>query len=217
MGTDWKALADNAKSRSETYGLLANIFREEPSEALINELRGPRLSGVFSALDVELGDNFYNDPTSEVKESLSLEFTRLFIGPGPHISAHESIFSDMDSGMGALWGPKTVEVKKFIETTGLDYELRFTGIPDHVSVEFEFMQKLTEWEAEKWIQEDRKSAEYCLTVQRMFLEKHLLCWILQFCNAVMDKTETPFYRAIADLTKNYMEFERQDILTDSAA
>ena len=217
MGTDLTELADNAKSRSEIYGLLAAIFRDEPTEALINELRGPRLSGAFSDLDVELGANFYNDSLPEVKEALALEFTRLFIGPGPHISAHESIFADMDAGMSGLWGPKTVEVKKFIETTGLNYESRFTGLPDHVSVELEFMQKLTEWEAEKWAQKDRKNAEYCLTVQRMFMEKHLLCWIPQFCDAVMDKAETPFYRAIADLTKNYMEFERQDILADTAA
>ena len=217
MGTDLTELADNAKSRSETYGLLAAIFREEPSEALINELRGPRLSGAFSDLGVELGENFDIDPVSEVKETVSVEFTRLFMGPGPHISAHESIFSDMDAGMGGLWGPKTVEVKKFIETTGLNFESRFTGLPDHVSVELEFMQKLTEWEAEKWVNKDRKNAEYCLTVQRMFLGKHLLCWIRQFCDVVMDKVETPFYRAIADLTKNYMEFERQNISTDTAA
>ena len=186
MGIDLTELADNAKSRSETYGLLAALFRDEPSEDLINELRGPRLSGAFSDLNVELGEDFYNDPVPAVKEALELEFTRLFIGPGPHISAHESIFADMDAGMGGLWGPKTVEVKKFIETTGLEYESRFTGLPDHVSVEFEFMQKLAQWEAGRWNQKDRKNAEYGLTVQRMFLEKHLLCWIPQFCDAVMD-------------------------------
>jgi len=91
MGTDLTELADNARSRSETYGLLAAIFREEPSEALINELRGPRLSGAFSALDVELGANFYSDPVPEVKEALALEFTRLFIGQA-HIFQPMSLF-----------------------------------------------------------------------------------------------------------------------------
>ena len=217
MGTDWKELADSAKSRSEIYGLLTAVFREEPTEAFVKELRGPRLSGAFSEMDVELGEKFYNEPVPEVQEALVLEFTRLFIGPGGHISAHESIFAEVDGSSGGLWGTKTVEVKKFIETTGLDYEPEFTGLPDHISVELEFMQKLTAWEAAKWIQEDRKSAEYCLSVQRMFLERHLFCWLPQFCDAVMVQAELPFYRAMAELAKNYMEFERQSIATDTAA
>lgn len=217
MGTDWKELADSAKSRSEVYGLLTAVFREGPTEAFVKELRGPRLSGVFSDMEVELGEAFYSDPESDVVGALVLEFTRLFIGPGHHISAHESIFTVADSSSGGLWGTKTVEVKKFIESTGLDYEPQFTGLPDHISVELEFMQKMTEWESDKWMQEDRKSAEYCLSVQRMFLEKHLLCWLPQFCDAVIDEAEMSFYRAMADLTKNYMEFERQSIATDDAA
>lgn len=217
MGTDWKELADSAKSRSEIYGLLTAIFREEPTEAFIKELRSPRLSGAFSDMQVDLGEKFYNDPESEVEEALVLEFTRLFIGPGPHISAHESIFTEADGGVGGLWGAKTVEVKKFIETAGLDYEPGFTGIPDHISVELEFMQKLTEWEADKWMREDQSSAEYCLSVQRMFLEQHLLCWISKLCDEIMNQAELPFYKAVAELTSNYMEFERQSIATDTAA
>jgi len=217
MGTDWKELANSAKSRSDVYGLLTRVFREEPTEAFINELRGPRLSGAFSDMDVVLGETFHKEPESELVEALVLEFTRLFIGPGPHISAHESVFIEADSGAGGLWGAKTVEVKKFIETTGLEYESGFTGVPDHVSVELEFMQKLTQWEADKWLQEDREGAEYCQSVQHKFLEEHLLCWISQFCDEVISKAEMPFYRAMAELTKSCMEFERQSMASNVAA
>ena len=217
MGTDWKKLADSAKSRSDIYGLLSTVFRAEPTEALIRELRGPRFSGAFSEMGVELGEGFYSEPESEVAEQLAFEFTRLFIGPGPHISAHESIFVEVDDGIGGLWGQQTVAVKKFIETTGLNYDPKFTGIPDHVSVELEFMRNLTAWEADKWVEEDNKNAEYCLSVQRMFLEEHLLRWLPQCCNAVMAKAEMPFYRAMAELTKQYVEVERQSIVTESAA
>ncbi|MEJ1297413.1 MAG: molecular chaperone TorD family protein [Candidatus Sedimenticola sp. (ex Thyasira tokunagai)] len=217
MGTDWKESANSATSRSGVYGLLTTVFREEPTEAFINDLRGPRLSGVFSEMDVDLGESFFADPESTVAEALAVEFTRLFIGPGRHISAHESIFTEVDGDSGSLWGAKTVEVKKFIETTGIDYEAGFSGLPDHVSVELEFMHKLSEWEADKWLHGDRKSAEYCQSVQRMFLEKHLLCWLPQLCDAVMDQAEMPFYRAMAELTKSYIELERQDMAIEIAA
>jgi TorA maturation chaperone TorD len=208
VGTDWKKAADNAQLRSNIYGLLSTVFREEPTEALIHELRGPRLSGIFSDMGVELGETFSNISDSAVAEALGLEFTRLFIGPGPHVSAHESVFAEMDGGTSSLWGRKTVEVKNFIETAGLGYQPEYSGIPDHVSVELEFMQKLTAWEAEKWTQQDRKSAEYCSTVQRLFLNQHLLCWLPQFCDAVMEQAELPFYRSMSELTRNYLEFER---------
>ncbi len=217
MGTNWKELADSAKSRSDFYGLLTTIFREEPTEALIRELRGPRMLGALSKIGIDLGEAFYSEPESALAEALAVEFAHLFVGPGLHISAHESIFTEVDGNSGDLWGAKTVEVKKFIETTGLDYETKFTGLPDHVSVEFEFMQKLTQWEADQWTQADRQSAEYGLSVQRMFLEEHLLCWIPQLCDAITRRAEIPFYRVMADLTRNYMEFERQNIATDNAA
>lgn len=217
MGTRWEKSAENARFRSNIYGLLAAVYRQEPDSALIKELRGPQLSGVFSDLGIDLGEDFYSKPESEMMEILGLEFTRLFIGPESHISAHESVFAEMDSGMGGLWGAKTVEVKNFILTTGLEYKPEFNGVPDHVSVELEFMQKLTEWEADKWDQQDQENAEYCQSIQRMFLDQHLLPWIPQFCDVVMAQAEYPFYRAMSELTKSYLEFDQLCITTDAAA
>jgi TorA maturation chaperone TorD len=217
MGTESEKSAEIAKSRSHIYGLLATVFRQEPGVALIRELRGPQLSGVFSDLGVDLGEEFNIMPETELMEALGLEFTRLFIGPDSHISAHESIFAEMDNGVGALWGETTVAVKNFIETTGLDYKPEFSGLPDHVSVELEFMQKLTEWEADKWHQNDRENAEFCVKVQRMFLEQHPLSWLPQFCDVVIEQADIRFYAAMAELTQNYLEFEQQSIRTDAAA
>ena len=217
MGTDRKELAEGAKFRSHIYGLLATVFRREPNLALIRELRAPPLWGVFSDLEVDLGEVFITTPETQLLEILALEFTRLFIGPNNHISAHESIFAEMDHGIGSLWGARTVAVKNFIETTGLDYDSEFTGVPDHASVELEFMQRMTEWEADKWQQHDRENAEYCLKVQRMFLDQHLLVWLPQFCDAVIKQADIRFYAGVAELTKNFLEFEQDSITIEAAA
>ena len=217
MGTRWKESAESARLRSNTYALLADVFRQEPNEALIKELRGPHFSGVFSDLGVDLGDEFYNRPEAELMEILGLEFTRLFIGPGNHISAHESVFAEMDNGVSALWGESTVAVKSFIETTGLDYKPEFSGMPDHVSVELEFMQKLIESEEDKWNQQDQLGAEFCQTVQRKFIQEHLLTWIPQLCDVVVASAKMPFYRTMSELMKNYLEIEQQSIAIETAA
>lgn len=51
----------------------------------------------------------------------------------------------------------------------------------------------------------------------MFLEQHLLPWIPQFCDVVMAQAEYPFYRAMSELTKSYLEFDQLCITTDAAA
>ncbi len=211
MVIEMEKMAGNAKSRSTIYGLLTAVFRKEPSETFINELRDPRMSGVFSEMEVEFGESFYSRPESDLMEDLGVEFTRLFIGPGSHISAHESVFTENESGSGALWGERTVRVKKFIETAGLEYESKFTGIPDHISVELEFMQRLSEWEAEKWEEGDDEGAEYCLTVQKKFVEEHLSQWAPNFCNQVIEAADLPFYGEMSKVTKAFLRMDQQSI------
>ncbi len=208
MGTTHRQMNDTAMARSQVYGLLATLFRAEPSEAFLRELQGPGLSGSFSELDLNLGSELQEKPLEDSLEELAVEYTRLFLGPGPHISAHESVFVELDGGIGGLWGEKTVEVKKFIESAGLTYGPDYTGIPDHVSVELEFLQKLAEWEAGKWAEADPENAIYCLGVQKRFIEEHLGKWVPALCDKVIAKAELPFYKEIARFTKDFITFEK---------
>ncbi len=209
MGTTRRQMNETALARSQVYGLLATLFRAEPEEAFLKELQGPGLSGVFSELGLDLGEDLQEKPVEESVEELAVEYTRLFLGPGPHISAHESVFIEVDGGAGGLWGKKTVEVKKFIETAGLTYDTEFHGIPDHVSVELEFLQKLAEWEAGKWAEDDTENAIFCLGVEKRFIEEHLGRWVPELCDKVVAQAELPFYKEIARFTKDFIRFEEE--------
>lgn len=217
MSTDWRLSADSAKFRGDMYGLLAAVFRKEPGESLIRALRDSRLVEVFLEMNAEFDEDFYTMPESELIEVLGIEFTRLFIVPEGKISAHETIFTELDHCVSAIWGSKTVEVKNFIKTTGLNYDDAFTGILDHVSVELEIMHKLADWEAEKWNQQDDKGARYGQSVQQKFLNEYLFCWIPLFCDEVIYRAEIPFYRVMAELTRNYLIFDQRFMEADLAA
>ena len=107
----------------------------------------------------------------ELIEDLAVEYARLFLGPDKHISPHESVHHERDGGdWGALWGKSTVEVKKFIESAGLEYISEYSGMPDHISVELEFMQQATSREAQAWESNDSEGALYCLKMEKKFLE-----------------------------------------------
>lgn len=207
MGNVRNEIADGAVARAQVYGLLATIFRAEPEEALLDEIKAPRFSGVLKNLGVNLGDEFYAVPSPQLVEDLAIEYTKLFVGPGPHISPHESIFIETEAGSGGLWGAVTVKVKKFIETAGFDYTSEFTGMPDHVSVEMEFMQKLATTEADKRASGETKEADWCLGVQKRFLDDHLSRWVPEFCDQVVENSTMRFYSEMAALTKAFLIYD----------
>jgi len=175
-------------------------------------LKDPRMSGVFSDLGISLGEEFYGTPENELVEELAVEYARLFLGPGEHISPHESVHHEVDGGdWGLLWGQETVKVKQFMESAGLAYAADYKGIPDHISVELEFLQKLTLGEGTAWAEEDIEGAVFGLKMEKMFIKKHLIKWVPMFCDKVIARANAPFYREMAEVTKGFVQFEQQKI------
>jgi len=201
-------MAEMATARANVYGLLAYVFREEPSETLLAKLREPEFSGALKAIELSLDEMFDGSPPTKLVEDLAVEFTRLFIGPGSHISPHESMHVKARFGeKQALWGKQTVEVKKFMQAAGLKVDDRFGGMPDHLSAEFEFMQKLACEEASAWTEADAEFAGNLLQIQKRFYDEHLSKWVGNFCDRVIEASEHPFYGKFAGLTKGFLEYE----------
>ncbi len=201
-----------AKHRSNIYGLLATIYGQEITSDLLGQIKAPQFLGALSVLEIEGIDGLMQKPEAELLEDLAVEYTRLFLGPGKHISPHESVHHQREDGQwGKLWGKSTVEVKKFIEATGLSYTDDYKGLPDHISVEFEFMQQLILAEEQAWMDEDRDKAVACRQVEKKFIEEHLINWIPNFCEKVVQEAELPFYKAVATLTRSFIEFEMEEM------
>lgn len=202
-------MAELAGQRSAVFGFLAIVFRKELTFSLLGRIKDPAFGRVLSDLGSSLGDEFYAQAADELLDELAIEYTALFLGPGRHISPHESVHHERDDGKwGQLWGDSTVEVKKFIETLGLMYKESDTSIPDHISVEMEMMQKLIEREQQAWGEGKVGEALYCLKTERMFMEDHIAKWVPQFCSKVEDVAEMTFYREMAKVTRSFIELER---------
>lgn len=197
--------------RSQIYGLLAAVFRQEVTPDLLRKIKNPRFIDVLSVLGFEKIDQFLQQPEDDLIEGLAVEYARLFLGPGKHISPHESVHHQRQDGQwGQLWGKSTVEVKKLIESTGLKYQDSFKGMPDHISVELEFMQQVTQREAKAWEASDEEAAGTCRELEKIFIEEHLAKWVPLFCDKVIETAELPFYREMAVLTRKFIEFESKE-------
>jgi len=212
VGDNLNNMAETAAARSNVYGLLSMIYRVEPDSSFIGELKDSKLSQAFAGLGLSLGDDFHETPVNKLVEDLAVEYARLFIGPGPHLSPHESIH--IDTGNPAdneLWGTQTVKVKCFIEAAGLSYDENFSGMPDHISAELDLMKLLAEKEAEAWSAGNKDEAIGCLEVQKKFFDEHLSKWAPQFCGKVIKTATLPYYREMAEVTRKFLEFEQENL------
>jgi TorA maturation chaperone TorD len=201
-----------AGHRSSIYGFLAAVYRQELTSELLQQMKARRFQEVLSNLGVKLNNGFFQNAEKELLENLAIEYTRLFVGPGKHISPHESVHHKKEGVQsGQLWGELTAQVKGIIESSGLEYESEYTGMPDHISVELEFMQHVVQREAQAWEAADDETALLCLKNEKIFVDEHLLGWIPVFCEKVIETAEMPFYREMARLTRNFIEFEKQEL------
>ena len=192
--------------RTNTYGFLSTVYLREPTREFIKSLRESNILDVLNKSDLRFDKEINNDIRDKHLNDLVLEYTRLFIGPGKHIVPYESVYRDNED---ALWSETTVEVKNFIESSGLEYSYNWSGLPDHIGVELEFMQVLTCHEKEAWSRDDKETAIRCLEFEKRFVDEHLSQWVPIFCDKVKKETRTTFYREMAELTRQFIHFDSE--------
>ncbi|MEH6471412.1 MAG: molecular chaperone TorD family protein [Halopseudomonas sp.] len=201
-------LAGTAMEVSHLYGFMASLYRAELSQAQLRSLRAPEMESMLTAAGVTLEGDFWCQPEAALLEELAVEYTALFLGPGGHISPHESVHIE---SQGAYWGDATTAVRRFITDTGIEYSLNYQGIPDHIGVELEFLSELARRESTAWEQGDVQSAGNCLEYQRDFLDEHLGRWVEKFCTRIVETAELSFYRDVAQLTAQFIGSETEAV------
>jgi len=179
-GNDQAALAGTAQQVGHLYGFLASLYRAELTQQQLDALRQPEMAAMLTAAGIDLQGAFWTKPDAQLLEELAVEYTALFLGPGGHISPHESVQIEEHGG---YWGDATTAMRRFITETGIEYDSDYNGIPDHISVELEF------------------------AYQRDFLDEHLGLWVEKFCTRVVETGELSFYRDVAQVTAEFVRSE----------
>ncbi len=204
-----------ASRRADTYRLLAEVFAAEPTAELLNRLRRPEVVEAFESLDVNVAtelDRLEADLGEEgLIDEFQCEYARVFLGPGKHVGPHESLHRDDQPAQ--HWGPSTAEVKRFIEHHGLSYDEGFGGMPDHISVEFQFISMLADVEADAIEQANDEKADQALEIQRTFHREHIVGWVPTFCDKVIEVATLDFFKSFAHFTKAVVEADAAESST----
>lgn len=172
-------------------------------------MNSPELIVAFAGAGIHLGDDFGAGKIMDLADDLAIEYTRLFLGPGKHISPHESV--QLKRGSGILWGPETSAVRQAYRAAGFDMGEAETNIPDHLSVELDFLALLAREEAQAWAGQGQDRTAKFLQLQHSFISDHLGKWAARFCAKVKEEAEFSFYPAFADLLRGYLSGEKAEI------
>ncbi len=189
-------------ARAELYGLLANIYLASPPAALLeglSERREPVASDGSASNNsalrtrwVALVDRAGSLSVAEVAD----EFDALFGGVGkPDIFLHASWFL-----AGFLNEKPLATLRGQLSALGIERVPGTSETEDHISSLFEVMRFLIT---------DHDPETCTLVIQRDFFDAHVRSWANLMCDAINAHPRADFYRAVAELTREFLAIEAQ--------
>jgi TorA maturation chaperone TorD len=133
-------------------------------------------------------------------DSLLLDFSRLFLGPYKLLSPpYGSLYLEKN---GQIMGESTMDVLKIYQKNGLQIE--GNHIPDHISVELEFIYFLITKEIES---DGDKDVNTFRDKQKIFIKQHLALWVFSFTKSLNENAKTEFYKNLAHFTRDFIKAE----------
>ena len=201
------------KARQSVYDLLRCFFLQEPTEIFLQALKEENviknLVGYHPDLDegVRLLNEVIASPEMAVLvPDLLLEFTRLFIGPSP-VPLYESVYR---SESRLVMQEETLAVRKKYLEAGLVVHPDRSFPDDHIGAELEFLFYLCQRTAEA---KGPEQQEALLKMQQKFFQQHLVHWVTPLCDRLFEEAESPYFKGVAKMTKGFISWDFQEIVS----
>ena len=187
-------------ARADLYGLIARLLHQPPDQDLLNQIASSIPEGQESqADDAPLSKVWHS--VVEVAKSNTVkawrdEFDLNFISVGrPNVVLNGSFYM-----AGHLNERPLVEIRRALETFGLESAEEVTETEDHISALCEVMRYLIAGD-------DVEISN--LTNQRVFFNAHIRPWYDDLCDAIEGIPEMHLYHPVAALTREFLAIEGQ--------
>lgn len=207
------SVATLISNRASMYLLLARLFRIEADQPLLDQMARMDFSVEVDQPEIAEGYRMLRDFLARLSPStltdLAVDYAGVFLAAGKLEGGaafpYESVYTSPDH---LIMQEARDQVLKLYREEGLDRSDAFQVPEDHLALEFEFMAYLCQkTHAARAANENQVAAE-CLAKQKNFLEQHLLNWVPAFCADVQRIARTDFYKAVAQVTRGYLEMEQ---------
>ncbi|MBU1206273.1 MAG: molecular chaperone TorD family protein [Proteobacteria bacterium] len=201
------------KARQNAYDLLRCFFLQEPAEPFLVALKNENILNNLIGYHKELDEGIklissviFSPEISNFVPGLLQEFTRLFVGPVP-VPLYESVYR---SQTGLLMQQETLAVRGKYMEAGLVVNPGKPFPDDHIGAELEFVFYLCQKAAQA---EDAKTRDALLEMQYRFFREHLVAWVPLLCDRLYEETESPYFKGVAKVTKGFVHWDYQEIVS----
>ncbi len=169
------------------YAFLSRVMSGEPDARFVNDLRHNR--DLLETIGDETVLWFDENDDTVLLEALNTDYSSMYI-----INTQPIESFILDAKNETLIGLQNPAMAYYFQN-GFEVDMTQTNIiaPDHLSIEFAFMQTLI------YRQEQ--------TPQFEFLQNHIIAWVLPYMAGMRSMADTPFYR---DLCSFIIEFLTAD-------
>ena len=193
------ASADDSEelARAELYGVLAQLWIAPPDDALLQQFKvavtqAPQPGGLLEAPWQALVGAMRNISTADA----AAEYDALFAGVGkPEVFLYGSYYLS-----GFLNEKPLALLRDDLQRLGLARDEARGETEDHIAYLFEVMRYLIAGD----------DVAVCnLEQQRRFFRAHLQPWVAQLCDAVDAQPRAHAWRAVAEMTRQFVAVETQ--------
>ncbi|MEH7113430.1 molecular chaperone TorD family protein [Neobacillus niacini] len=166
---------------SAQWGQLVRIIKENQNTSLIDE--------VTQSLQM------LEEVNETTIQTFEYDYNRLFVGPNKLLaSPYESSYRNYE---GNVLQQETLNVRNFYHHVGLQVANEGQIPDDHIQFELEFILHVLR---DQTIQENKQ-------IYKMFLDKHLMQWVLKHCKKIIENSQNPITYAMAVLIKEFLQLE----------
>lgn len=198
------------KQRASTYGLLSRLYRKEIDEDLLNQMHDMHYRVATGNAKVDeahrLIATYLSGIWGHTLTELAADYMRVFFGHGydGHAAAYpfESVYS---SERRLLMQDARDEVLALYRAAGLEKQESWKEGEDHMALELEYMQILSQRTADAIDAGDEPKAVSLVKSQKSFMEDHLGGWAPLLSEQMQHFALTDFYKGLALLTEGFAE------------
>ena len=130
-------------------------------------------------------------------QTFEYDYNRLFVGPNKLLaSPFESSYRNYE---GNVLQQETLKVRNFYHYVGLQVANEGQIPDDHIQFELEFILHVL---SDSTIQDHRQ-------LYKMFLENHLMQWVFEHCEKIVENSQHPITYAMGFLLREFLQLERK--------
>ena len=185
-------------ARADLYGLIARFFQAPPDQELLDQIAATadQHDATDEAPLAKVWMNVLEVAKNNSAKAWQEEFNLNFISIGkPNVVLNGSYYM-----AGHLNEKPLVNIRRALETFGLEAAEEITETEDHISSLCEVMRYLIAGD-------DVEISN--LTNQRVFFNDHIRPWYDELCDAIEGIPEMHLYHPIAELTREFLAIEGQ--------